>query len=99
MTQGQIDRLVKSSDFSRANGRFDLVALIEGTVLKENYIVGQQIEPGQELNVITDESNLWVMANVAPAIANQISVGNKATVQWGDKHFPATVSQIYHNPR
>ncbi len=97
MTQGQIDRLVKSSNFSRANGRFALVALIGGTVLKEDYIVGQQIEPGQELNVITDESSLWVMANVAPAIANQISVGNKATVQWGDKRFPATVSQIYHN--
>ncbi len=97
MTQGQIDRLVKSSNFSRANGRFDLVALIGGTILKEDYIVGQQIEPGQELNVITDESSLWVMANVAPAIANQISVGNKATVQWGEQRFPATVSQIYHN--
>ncbi len=97
MTQGQIDRLVKSSNFSRANGRFDLVALIGGTILKEDYIVGQQIEPGQELNVITDESSLWVMANVAPAIANQITVGNKATVQWGEQRFPATVSQIYHN--
>ncbi len=97
MTQGQIDRLVKSSNFSRANGRFDLVALIGGTILIEDYIVGQQIEPGQELNVITDESSLWVMANVAPAIANQITVGNKATVQWGEQRFPATVSQIYHN--
>jgi RND family efflux transporter MFP subunit len=97
MTQGQIDRLVKSSNFSRANGRFDLVALIDGTILKEEYIVGQQIEPGQELNVITDEASLWVMANVAPAIANQITVGNKATVQWGEQRFPATVSQIYHN--
>jgi RND family efflux transporter MFP subunit len=97
MTQGQIDRLVKSRHFSRANGRFDLVALIGGTILKEDYIVGQQIEPGQELNVITDESSLWVMANVAPAIANQITVGNKATVQWGELRFPATVSQIYHN--
>jgi len=97
MTQGQIDRLVNSSDFSRANGRFDLVALIGGTILKEDYIVGQQIEPGQELNVITDESSLWVMANVAPDIANQISVGNVATVQWGDKHFLAVVSQLYHN--
>jgi len=64
--------------------------------LKEDYIVGQQIEPGQELNIITDESNLWVMANVAPAIANQISIGNTASVLWDGKRFPATVSQIYH---
>ncbi len=96
MTQGQINRLVSNADFSRANGRFDLVALMGGTVLKENYIIGQQIEPGQELNMITDESNLWVMANVAPAIANQINVGNDARVQWGDQYFPAKVSQIYH---
>jgi len=96
MTEGQINRLVSNADYSRANGRFELVALMGGTVLKENYIIGQQIEPGQELNVITDESNLWVMANVAPAIANQINVGNKARVQWGNQYFPAKVSQIHH---
>jgi len=96
MTQGQINRLVSNADFSRANGRFDLVALMGGTILKENYIIGQQIEPGQELNMITDESNLWVMANVAPTIANQINIGNDARVQWGDQYFPAKVSQIYH---
>jgi cobalt-zinc-cadmium efflux system membrane fusion protein len=97
MTQDQINSLVKSNNFSRANGRFDLVALIDGTILKEDHLIGQQIEPGQELNVITDESSMWVIANVAPDIASEISVGNKASVQWANKSFPATVSQIYHN--
>jgi multidrug efflux pump subunit AcrA (membrane-fusion protein) len=73
------------------------VALIDGTILKEDHLIGQQIEPGQELNVITDESSMWVIANVAPDIASEISVGNKASVQWANKSFPATVSQIYHN--
>jgi cobalt-zinc-cadmium efflux system membrane fusion protein len=97
MTQDQINSLVKSNNFSRANGRFDLVALIDGTILKEDHLIGQQIEPGQELNVITDESSMWVIANVAPDIASEISVGNKASVQWGNYSYPATVSQIYHN--
>lgn len=97
MTDDQITSLVKSNNFSRANGRFDLVALIDGTILKEEHLIGQQIEPGQELNVITDESSMWVIANVAPDIASQITVGNKATVQWANNRYPATVSQIYHN--
>ena len=97
MTQGQINKLVNNANFSGANGHFDLVALMDGTVMKENYIIGQQIEPGQELNIITDESNLWVMANIAPAIANKITVGNKASIQWQKQYYPATVSQIYHN--
>lgn len=97
MTQDQITSLVKSNNFSRANGRFDLVALIDGTILKEEHLIGQQIEPGQELNVITDESNMWIIANVPPDIAGEIMVGNTASVLWDGKSYPATVSQIYHN--
>ncbi|PHS69032.1 MAG: efflux transporter periplasmic adaptor subunit [Methylophaga sp.] len=97
MTQSEIDRLIKSTNFSRANGRFDLVASMEGTILKEDYIVGQQIEQGQELNLITDESSLWVIVNVSPLIASQISEGNSATVKWNNKVFSAKVSQIIHS--
>tara|TARA_R110002153_G_scaffold169870_1_gene322704 strand:- start:8744 stop:9889 length:1146 start_codon:yes stop_codon:yes gene_type:complete len=97
MTQAQINSLIENNNLSGANGRFDLIALIDGTILKEDFIIGQQIEPGQELNVITDESSLWVMANVAPAMANKVSVGNKASVQWEGQYFPAVVSQIYHD--
>ena len=97
MTHDQINRLVKSNTFSQANGIFDLVALMDGTILKEDHLVGQQIEPGQELNVITDESNMWTIANVPPDVARKISVGNKASVLWDGQSYPATVSQIYHN--
>lgn len=97
MTQAQINSLIENNNLSGANGRFELIALIDGTILKEDFIIGQQIEPGQELNVITDESSLWVMANVAPAMANKVSVGNKASVQWEGQYFPAVVSQIYHD--
>lgn len=97
MTLSQINKLVKSNQFSQANGLFDLVALIDGTILKEDHLVGQQIEPGQTVNVITDESNMWTIANVPPDVARQINVGNKASVLWDGKSYPAVVSQIYHN--
>ena len=96
MTEIQISALIKNADFSRANGRFVLIASLDGTILKEDYIVGQQIEAGQELNLITDESSLWVMANVTPALASQIKVGNSASVQFNNQSFSGKVSQISH---
>ncbi|MFK5915702.1 MAG: efflux RND transporter periplasmic adaptor subunit [Woeseiaceae bacterium] len=96
MTAKQINTLIESKDFSRANGRFELVAPIDGTVLKENFINGQQIEPGQELSLITDEDNLWVLARVTPAIASQIKLGNSATVEFNEQRFSAKVIQISH---
>ncbi len=97
MSTPQIEKLISSEDFSRANGRFALVATTDGTVLKENYILGQQADPGKELIRITDESSLWVIANVPPAIAHEIKVGNHASVQFGERVFPAKVAQINHS--
>ncbi len=97
MSTPQIEKLLSSEDFSRANGRFELVASSNGTVLKENYILGQQADPGKELIRITDESSLWVIANVPPTVAHEISVGNQASVQFGNRIFPAKVAQINHS--
>jgi len=97
MTTKQIESLIASEDFSRANGRFELVAPSGGTVLKENYILGQQVEPGKELIRITDEASLWVVANVSPAVSHEIKVGNNASVKFNAAIFPATVAQINHS--
>jgi len=97
MTTKQIESLIASEDFSRANGRFELVATSDGTVLKENYILGQLAEPGQELIRITDEASLWVVANVSPALAHDIKVGNSASVTFNARVFPAKVAQINHS--
>ena len=97
MNEGQIRTLLVSEDFSRANGRFELVATHDGVVLRENYIIGQQVDTGHELIRITDESSLWVVANVAPSVANQISIGNKATVHFDGQMLPAKVIQRYHS--
>ncbi|VAW64288.1 Probable Co/Zn/Cd efflux system membrane fusion protein [hydrothermal vent metagenome] len=97
MTTRQIESLIASEDFSRANGRFELVATSAGTVLKENYILGQQAEAGQELIRITDESSLWVIANVAPVIAHEVSLNNPASVHFNGHVFSAKVAQINHS--
>jgi len=97
MNETQITELIASEDFSRANGRFELVATHGGVVLKENYILGQQVEPGHELIRITNESSLWVVANVPPSVVNQINVGNKATVNFDGQVLPAKVIQHYHS--
>lgn len=97
MTELQINDLLASEDFSRANGRFDLVATHGGTVLRENYIQGQQVEPGHELIRITNESSLWVVANVSPAVSRQIAIGNNASVHFDGQVVAAKVIQMYHS--
>jgi len=97
MSGDQIKKLLDSEDFSRANGQFDLVATHDGVVLAENYILGQQVEPGHELIRITNERSLWVVANVSPATSNTINIGNKAIIDTGNDKIEATVIQKYHS--
>jgi len=97
MNETQINELITSEDFSRADGRFELVATHGGVILKENYILGQQVEPGHELIRITNESSLWVVANVPPSVANQITIGNNATVHFDGQVLPAKVIQRFHS--
>ena len=97
MSEDQIKKLLSSKDFSLANGRFDLIANHEGTVLTEDYILGQQVESGHELFRITNESSLWVVVNVSPLVDKQVSIGNKANVYFGEEIIPAVVIQKYHS--
>ena len=97
MSDSQINDLLESEDFSRANGRFELVATHGGTVLKENYILGQQVEPGHELIRITNEDSMWVVANVPPSVANVIDLGNQASIEFDGEILPAKVIQKYHS--
>lgn len=96
MVDTEVRKLLSSDDFSLANGRFNLVATTSGTVLVENFIRGQQVEPGQEIILITDESHLWVTANVSPQNASKISIGNHASVKSNKQIFKAKVAQISH---
>ena len=49
MTEAQALALTQSDDAGRANGVFDLLAPQAGTVLHDDFIVGELIEPGRVL--------------------------------------------------
>ena len=80
-----------------ADGSFKLVAQQAGRIIHDKFIVGERIEAGYELMVITDESTMWVEARVTPQVTNSVDIGNHAEVLLGDEKFPARVIQLHHS--
>lgn len=96
MTTSQITAFVKSGDATKANGSFQLLAPQAGTVIKDDFILGELIKPGRELFVISDESVLWVEAKLTPSQVKQVSPGNSVTIKAESKLFPGQVVQVHH---
>ena len=94
--EAQVDRLTRKGGDSGADGRFDLVAPQSGTVIQDDFIAGQMVEPGVVLFVITDESRLWVEARVNPLLADTIKVGNRARVGSDGVWLDGEVVQVHH---
>ena len=80
MTEAQALALTQSDDAGRANGVFDLLAPQAGTVLQDDFIVGELIEPGRVLINITDESTMWVEARTVPSAMPEFDDGATARV-------------------
>jgi RND family efflux transporter MFP subunit len=96
ITQDQIDRLVKTGDVSRADGRFTLLSPQDGTIIRDEFVIGQMVTPGDLLFEITDESTIWVEAHVNPEIMYKVDVGTSARVQSGGNWYQGKVVQIHH---
>lgn len=96
MSHDEINKLLDEKSKITADGTFSLIATLKGRVLMDDFVVGERVNPGRELMLIADESIMWVEARVRPADAARISSGNPATIQVGNRIFPATVSQIHH---
>lgn len=96
MTEQQALDFINSGDASKANGRFQLLAPQAGTVIKDSFIIGELIEPGRVLFVISDESVLWVEAKLTPAQVRLVSPGNAARIRVNDKQFNGRVVQVHH---
>lgn len=80
MTRAQADALQNGNDASKATGEFDLLAPQTGTILRDEFIVGELIEPGRVLFDISDESVMWVEAQTVPATLGYIENGAMARV-------------------
>lgn len=97
MTEAQAAALAKSGDASKATGAFDLLAPQAGTILQDNFIAGELIEPGRELIDISDESVMWVEAQTGANDMAHIEVGSAARVSLdGMLWFSGVVSQRHH---
>ncbi len=97
MTQVQAKALIKTGDASKATGAFDLTAPQAGTVLQDDFIMGELIEPGRVLIDISDESIMWVEAQTIPNGLPPIDDGTTATVSLdGITWLEGTVIQRHH---
>ena len=96
MTEFQIRALLKQGDASKATGTFDLLSSQDGTVISDDFMLGQVVEPGQVLMEITDESLLWVETQLSPDDVVDISIGTPARIRHGaDKWLEGHVVQIH----
>lgn len=97
MTDAQAAALVKTGDASKATGAFDLLSPQAGTVLQDDFIVGELIEPGRVLIAISDESVMWVEAQTVPNGLVTFDTGSSARVSLdGQTWLPGTVIQRHH---
>lgn len=97
MTRAQADALMSSADADKASGLFDLLAPQDGTILQDNFIVGELIEPGRVLFDISDESVMWVEARPIAVGVPEIHAGSSARVSPdGVNWIDGTVVQRYH---
>ena len=98
MTMAQAETLMQSGDASKATGTFDLLAPQAGTVLRDDFIVGELIEPGRVLVNISDESVMWVEAYMVLTASSHIDTGANVRVSAdGINWFQGKVIQLHHH--
>ncbi len=97
MTEGQIQSLLRQGDVSRATGDFDLTAPLDGTVIGDDFVLGELAEPGRVMFEISDEDILWVQAQLNPDDAARVAIGARARIQVGDDRWiDGRVVQRHH---
>lgn len=96
MTEDEIKILLDSSNAELANGEFRLLAPQDGTVIRDDFILGELVDPGRILFEISDESVLWVEARLTPDEAARVEVNARATMVIDDRLVEGRVTQVHH---
>ena len=96
MTGEEVKTLLDSSNAELANGQFRLLAPQDGTVIRDDFILGELLEPGYVLFEISDESVLWVEARLTPDEAARIAVNARATIMVDEQRIEGRVTQVHH---
>ena len=94
LSKKQIDALITTS----AYGRLTLYAPAPGTVVADDFRLGQHIAAGSRLMQIADESTVWVEVKLPQAQMKGVRRGQSAVVSTKDhsRHYPARVINIHH---
>jgi cobalt-zinc-cadmium efflux system membrane fusion protein len=97
MSKSQAKTLLKSGDPTKSTGEFQLISPQAGTVVSDEFIVGELIQPGYAIFEITDESLPWVEARVPFTDVAEISIGQTARVRLKNGNsMDGTVTQVNH---
>ena len=96
MTDKQIKHFLSKSNANLADGTFQLLAPQAGTVIEDDFILGEQVEVGDVLYLITDESKRWIEARLTHEQADQIKLGSLASIQVEHHIINGKVIQIRH---
>lgn len=96
MIETQVEALIGVSDASLADGTFTLLAPGSGTVVKDDFVVGEAVEPGRLLFEITDESTLWVEARLPAGESTNVDIGDLARIRIENDWIEGRVVQAFH---
>ncbi len=97
MAEQEVAALLKTGDASKATGRFILFAPQAGTVVRDEFTLGEFVDPGRVLVEISDESTVWVEARLTAEQAGRISIGAPARVKSNADHWEeGEVIQLQH---
>lgn len=95
MSEAQVKTLL-ANEVSAATGEFDLLANQDGTIIHDTFVVGQIIAPGNLLFEVSDESRIWVEAQLSPEEAALVEQGSQAWVTKNGISMTGTVVQVHH---
>jgi len=97
LSGGETTRLSSKGDASKATGEFTLFARQAGTVMSDEFVIGEFIEPGRVLFAISDESTVWVEAMLPGYGNNHIEAGARVRVVTNDSSvYSGSVLQVRH---
>ena len=96
MTKSQVKELHEKGSGGNP-GMFQLVAPQGGTIVSDDFIEGELIEPGRVLFNIVNEDSLWVESRLSPELAKSVEVGAGARIHVpGNGWLQGKVVQKHH---
>jgi len=90
-----IEELIKSKEVKT---NITLFAKKSGTVISKDVVEGQKVTAGAQLSMISDLSELWLIADIYEYELAKVQVGSKAKIRFNfmpGKVYDGTVSFIY----